>query len=419
MTLGAVDYAGSYFKYKTPTPIQGTPTHKSLKRLKAELRANASSVETDLGGGDHGYLGLVLSDAEYAKIVPNAAFIAPLFPHTLVIPNTVTQVEAFTLRDTHAEKKGLYYECKNVEKALQRHVQDALEYKYVAPLVNEDTELIHDDIPTILAYLVRAYGKVATEEVKEKEQAIRSLSFHPADPLILLYGPIEKLNSLATQAGIPYSKHQLLDMGLTVLKNTRDFEQALLAWEAKTALNKTWLTFKDHFTQAQQKLREIRGPTMQQAGFHHANMLASQIRTNLESQNEDMMQMLQEVMDTNEKQQQEQEENTPVQHQSANAMTADTSQLEMMKLLKQMQEGMQMLLQKESGTSPTKRKGFGKKTPDDTDRERAITSSYCWTHGGCGHSSTKCKFRAEGHQDSATFKKRMGGSKAFCKPTTP
>ena len=52
MTLGAVDYVASYFKYKTPTPIQGTPTYKALKRLKAELRANASSVETDLGGGN-------------------------------------------------------------------------------------------------------------------------------------------------------------------------------------------------------------------------------------------------------------------------------------------------------------------------------------------------------------------------------
>ena len=63
MTPGAIDYASSYFKYKTPTPIRGEPTNKALKRLQTELRANASSVETDLGGGDHGYLGLVLTDA--------------------------------------------------------------------------------------------------------------------------------------------------------------------------------------------------------------------------------------------------------------------------------------------------------------------------------------------------------------------
>ena len=48
---GNVDYANTYFKYKNPTPINNEPTHKALTRLKNELRANASSVDTDLGGG--------------------------------------------------------------------------------------------------------------------------------------------------------------------------------------------------------------------------------------------------------------------------------------------------------------------------------------------------------------------------------
>ena len=63
MTPGAIDYASLYFKYKTPTLTQGEPTNKALKRLQTELRTNMSSVETDLGGGVHGYLGLVLTDA--------------------------------------------------------------------------------------------------------------------------------------------------------------------------------------------------------------------------------------------------------------------------------------------------------------------------------------------------------------------
>ena len=49
-TANNVDYANVYFKYKIPTPINGEPSNKSLKRLKTELRANGSSVDTDLGG---------------------------------------------------------------------------------------------------------------------------------------------------------------------------------------------------------------------------------------------------------------------------------------------------------------------------------------------------------------------------------
>ena len=45
-----VDYAKTYFKYKTPTKIHGEPSFKTLKQLKRELRANASGIDTNLGG---------------------------------------------------------------------------------------------------------------------------------------------------------------------------------------------------------------------------------------------------------------------------------------------------------------------------------------------------------------------------------
>ena len=122
-SLGSIDYASSYFKYKTRTPIQGAPTNKTLKRLKTELQANVSSVESDLGGGDHGYLGLVLTDAEYASIILlPPPFVAPNYPGLLIIEPNTTQVAAFTLREQHNQAKRKYYECKNVEKALQRHI---------------------------------------------------------------------------------------------------------------------------------------------------------------------------------------------------------------------------------------------------------------------------------------------------------
>ena len=86
MSLGTVDYQLSYFKYKTPIPIRGVLTYKVLKRLKTELQANASSVETDLGGSNHGYLGLVLTDEEYVSIPNTEPFIAPNYLPPLVIP---------------------------------------------------------------------------------------------------------------------------------------------------------------------------------------------------------------------------------------------------------------------------------------------------------------------------------------------
>ena len=428
MTSGAVDFAASYFKYKTPTPISGAPTNKTLKRLKQELRANASSVESDLGGGDHGYLGLVLDDVEYATVSPTA-FTAPTYPTALTIPTNATQVEALSLREQHKEEKRAYYECKNVEKALQRHIQDAIEDKYLESMIDEDTQLITSDVPDVLKYLFDVYGKVPSEEVKQKEAEIRTMTYHPADPMILLHNPIEKLKKMAEAAAIPYTQDQLLDMGLTVIRNTRDFERALGDWENLPARRKTWDQFKTHFKDAQKQLKAIRGPTMQQAGYHHANHLADQLRQDIEKRDTELLTVIQSAMETASvapsmapsdissvtplfPQQ------APSFQQQANSVQGDPIQLEMLKLLQQMQQMMYSQPPPQgnnnSGNTNRGRRRQPRKTPDDATFHRAKTDKYCWTHGACSHQSVQCNSKAPGHQDAATLENRMGGSNAFC-----
>ena len=165
-----IDYTTLYFKYPVPTPIYGKPTNKILKRLEQELRVNASSVETDLGGGNHGILGLFLSNLEYAKILPTPTwFVAPTWPGALVINSAATAVEAIHAKEMYHEQIRLFRECKNAEKDLLRHAQNALEHKCIELLINKDTGLVELDMPSVLLYLDTNYEKVPSEGVKSKE----------------------------------------------------------------------------------------------------------------------------------------------------------------------------------------------------------------------------------------------------------
>jgi hypothetical protein len=71
---------------KKPTKIMGTPMFTTLNQLKLDLQDDASSVPSNLGGAQNGYLGLILSAPAYHTIVGNDAngdptpFIAPTFP---------------------------------------------------------------------------------------------------------------------------------------------------------------------------------------------------------------------------------------------------------------------------------------------------------------------------------------------------
>ena len=53
------------------------------------------------------------------------------------------------------------------------------------------------------------------------------MSWQPNYPIVLLTRPIEQLQKLATQVGIPYTDSQILEKGLTKIRATKDFEYAL------------------------------------------------------------------------------------------------------------------------------------------------------------------------------------------------
>ena len=187
--------------------------------------------------------------------------------------------------------------------------------------------------------------------------------------------------------------------------------------------------FKEHFKNAQNDLKQIRGPTMKQAGYHHANMLASQLKSDLDTRNAEMMTMMQEVLANTSVQQEIQSDiTTPTEttpHHQANAVKGDAVQMEMLRLLQQMQQTMQQLAgnQRMNNNNNTntnnkaqKTRKLAEKTPDNATFFRRITNKYCWTHGAWNHTSEKCQHKAPGHQDAATFANRMGGSNAFCQP---
>ena len=102
MTNQHVDYVATYFPHKIPTKIQGQLNNTNFRRLETELHANASSIDSQLGGGDYGYLSLVKMDAEYLAIIgAHNTCIALAYPGPLIIPPTAIAVEAVVLREQH------------------------------------------------------------------------------------------------------------------------------------------------------------------------------------------------------------------------------------------------------------------------------------------------------------------------------
>ena len=51
------------FPYPTLTPIAGLPDYESLAELHTQSNSNSSSIQSNLGGGNHGLLAITLEPA--------------------------------------------------------------------------------------------------------------------------------------------------------------------------------------------------------------------------------------------------------------------------------------------------------------------------------------------------------------------
>jgi hypothetical protein len=75
-------------------PVEGEMDHQTINATRKFLQANSRAINTQLGGGTLGHLGLVISDAAYSNIAPPTVD-APTFWET---PNSPWRAPATTHR---------------------------------------------------------------------------------------------------------------------------------------------------------------------------------------------------------------------------------------------------------------------------------------------------------------------------------
>ena len=97
------------FPQKTLTPIIGTPSYETIRIIHTELKSNACTVRTNLGGGNHGHLSLTLTPDEYHKQT-GTTFTRPSDPGvTPVFPSNDTATKLQTIQIKHDALLTIFY----------------------------------------------------------------------------------------------------------------------------------------------------------------------------------------------------------------------------------------------------------------------------------------------------------------------
>ena len=403
-TLMTPNY-GTTFPHQTLTKIHGRPNFLGLRRIEKELTANASSVTSTLGGGAHGHLGLVKSAATYNTITPGTPYVRPALPPPLIIPAGTTQHEAFRLHQEHYAEINKHNETVEVEKLLRKQLQNAIDSQYLAEFKNQYTETINQSLSQVLETLYRKYGKVKRNDVKALEKEVENMDYNLSQPLENIWSAIKELQQLATAAKCPYTNKQLVEIGLAVIKNTHDFETALLEWARKPEADQTYANLKTHFDDHLTLLMDIRGDDMQQPSFHQANLIRDDMYTEVSSMKDDIISAIE-----------MEKENAPPM-ESANAVRPETNQVQL-DVLTSMAASLKALTERMEAFETQAHNRTSKNQPrtspvTDVPFWELTTNKfhYCWSCGNNPtHPSSNCTQKKEGHKDEATYANRMGGS---------
>ena len=109
-STSSAKYKYFYFEHPVLTTIRWEPTYETLHHLKNKLKSNTISVPTNLGGGNHGYLGMVLTPAEYRRILSNDPFTRPPNPGVLIQNMNGTAAQIASAENNHRLTKNIYLE---------------------------------------------------------------------------------------------------------------------------------------------------------------------------------------------------------------------------------------------------------------------------------------------------------------------
>ena len=231
------------------TQIHGTPDPASLQRLNNEIRANAASIFSRLGGGSLGYLGIVVKRSVYNRIA-SQAFVPPTAPAaTCPRPpgNNPSGTAITAARRVWDGERAAWEEYQTVQGLLRAQVLAAVDPIYVDALRDPYSQFATVTVLQLLEHLDSTYAEIGPRELEENDKRMRA-HYSATRPFETFVKQIQDAVDYAARGGEDISDARLLRIAYSVIAESGFCPDDCRTWMKQTT--KTWATFQTHFRDA-------------------------------------------------------------------------------------------------------------------------------------------------------------------------
>jgi hypothetical protein len=182
------------FPHPVLPTVQGEPDYQTIHDTRKVRQANSRAIDTHLGGGTLGHLGLIISDASYAMIDPTTGadptlWTSPQSPGRAPASTDGTSAQISAARHIWEEDVQTYRTCTSVQQALNKQIISVFEPMCLDILNDNMVGCANISARDTLDHLFETYGNITAVDLEINFEHARQ-AWDPQQPVESLFKKI-------------------------------------------------------------------------------------------------------------------------------------------------------------------------------------------------------------------------------------
>jgi hypothetical protein len=191
MKYSNVEDVMTSFHHPVLPTFQGEPDYQTIHATRKFLQANSRAIDTHLGGGTLGHLGLIISGASYAMIAPTTdeepkLWLTPNAPGRALATTDGTAAQISAARHMWEEDVQTYRTCTSVQQTLKKQIISVFEPMYLDILNDNMVGYANISARDMLDQLFETYGNITAVDLEINFEHMRR-AWDPQQPVETLF----------------------------------------------------------------------------------------------------------------------------------------------------------------------------------------------------------------------------------------
>jgi hypothetical protein len=170
MKYSNVEDVMASFPHPVLPTVQGELDYQTIHATRKFLQANSRAIDTHLGGGALGHLGLIISDASYDTIAPKTdgeptLWITPQAPRRAPATTDGTSAQISAAYHLWEEDVQTNQTCTSVQHALKKQIISVFEPMYLDILNDNMAAYAKISARDMLDHLFETYGNITAVDL--------------------------------------------------------------------------------------------------------------------------------------------------------------------------------------------------------------------------------------------------------------